>query len=217
MDETTILPGCGAERSDAANIEAMSEAGPCAPGSDAMREASRHTYYAYLTAALAVTVTSAIAARRLFPAAAVRDALAGAATTWDAALSVGALLLSTICAFLAVYVLAFSPFAIPASVGTLALYGAWAGYSFFALAGNGSAACVASAALCAASAAVLGRFAARACFLSPAARRVRFSAFCGRREALRLTLSFFTHSGAAAVLLVCAALILHFGRQSVEF
>ena len=209
------------------------------PGAEAIgREAatesagktSRRRSFAYLSAALAVTAAAALAAKRLFPAPTVRDALADCASAWDAAMSLGKLLFPCVSAFLASFLLAFSPFAMPASLGALALYGAWAGYSFFALTGGAAlsgvgtaslagggaaatgAAAICAAAMCAASALCLAIFTARACSLSPAARTLRFSSFDGRREAARLTLSFFTLSGAAAVLLVLAALILHFGR-----
>ena len=217
MNETTVLAkrcegvyqGEGEYRYDAKREASIADPGAALP--KRASAGASGTYYAYLAAALAVTVTAALAARRIFPATAVRDALASSETAWDAATGLGRLFLPALGAFIATFLLAFSPFAIPAALGTLALYGAWAGYSFFALICVGDARSFAAAALCALSAMILALFAARACALSPAARTMRFSAFDGRREAARLTLSFFTHSGAAAAALFAAALIYHMG------
>ena len=169
-------------------------------------------FFAYLAAALAVTVGSAFAATRLFPAVSVCDPLAGCASAWDAALASGRALLPTLAAFVAVYVFAFSPFSIPASLSALCLYGAFEGTAVIAaaqkVAGVPEAAVAAALAL---PAVCLSVFAAKACALSPAARTVRFSGFEGRREAASLSLSFFTLSGAAALFLAVGAMILHFG------
>ena len=195
----------------------------CADGafgaSGALRgtERSGYIHIAYLAAALAVTVGAALASRRLFAPGTLSDPFALCSTWAEWAVAAERLLCPALCAFLAVYAAAFSPFAIPVSLGALAASGAVSGISFFALAdgarsGSIPTACVFAAVLYALSALALPVFAARACELSPAARSLRFSSFCGRREAAALTLSFFTLSGAAALLCVASALILRFGR-----
>lgn len=154
---------------------------------------------------------AAFAANRLLPGAAKTDPFDGVAGLYGAALAAGRLFLPSACAFLAVYLFAHSPFAIPVSVGVLAGYGAISGVSFFAaLSSPGNSGTAAAIAL-ALSALCLVLFGVRCCELSPEVRRLRFSGFDGRREAARLALSFFTHSGAAALFLAAAALIIHFG------
>lgn len=210
MDEITITGG----RND---VFRSGDGEPGESGALCYAEQPRSVRIAYLAAALSVTLGSALAARRLFAPGTLFDPFADctAWAQWTAA--AGRLVCPTLCAFLAVYAAAFSPFAIPASFGALAVSGAICGVSFFALIdGARSAAdafpCSAAAIPYALSALMLPVFAARACALSPSARSVRFSSFDGRREAAALTLSFFTLSGAAALFCVSSALILRFGR-----
>ena len=179
-------------------------------------ERSRAIRTAYLAAALAVTVGAALASRRLFAPGTLFDPFADCTAWAQWALAAGRLVFPTLCAFFAVYAASFSPLAIPVSLGALAVCGAASGVSFFALVDGARSAFAAPACVAAApyalSSLMLPVFAARACELSPAARSLRFSSFDGRREAASLTLSFFTLSGAAALLCTASALILRFGR-----
>jgi hypothetical protein len=171
---------------------------------------SEKAFFAYLAAFFAVALSAALFARSAFDGAVPADVF-DVGSAYDAALSAGRLFFAPLLLFFAAFVFAFSPFSLPVSLCSLALYSYKAGARFFALFSAGGARNVCAACCMALSAFVFVFFAARSCALSPQARTVCFSSSSGRREAASLTLSFFTLSGAAALFIAACALILHFG------
>ena len=179
---------------------------------DAYDNAGRRAFFVWLAVGAAVILSALAAGRRAFGAAALCDPFYGCGGAWDAVCAAGRLLLPSLAAFLAVFLFAFSPLSISVSLLALAARGLRLGAAVNALVSRpADAKTVAAFIAYALGAAVFCAFCAYCSALSPGARQVSFSSAEGRREAAAILLSFPLASGAASIMTLLCALILHFG------
>lgn len=136
------------------------------------------------------------------------DPFASAASPWELTLASARLLLPLLCEFLAIFIFAFSPLSIPVSMCVLCERAVRVSMMLRAPSSsdvkNTAAVCVYIL-----SAVLLALFCAAGASLSPRLRTVSFSSFNGRREALYISVCFFTLSGAASLMTLGAGAILH--------
>lgn len=169
----------------------------------------RRALACYIALLLAPACAAGLAAWYFAPAAALGDPFSAAVSTWDLILAAAHLLLPILCEFLAVFVFAFSPLTLFVSLCALCERAVRVSLAIRALPSFGAGH---TAAVCAYAigALLLALFCAAAAVLSPKLRTIRFSSFEGRREALCLSVWFFTLSGAASLFMLGAGALLHF-------
>ena len=178
----------------------------------APRPAAKRAAFIYFAAALAVLAAAFFGWRAVAPAAALRDVFSGAASTYDFILCAARLLLPILSEFLAVYAFSFSPLCMTACLAALAVRGARVAFAAGAALSAQSASFRDLAAFVpiALGAVALAAFCASSLSLSPRLRRIGFSTFDGRREALFHTVVFLILSGAATVFTLASALAIRF-------
>ena len=166
----------------------------------------------YFAASLAAIAAALLGGWSLAIDVSARDIFSDAANMYDALLCAARLFLPILCEFLAVYMFAFSPLCMTACLAALSARGTRVGMTARALLAAQSASPhkIAALILFAGCAIALAAFCALAASLSPKLRSIGFSTLDGRREALTHTLGFFILSGAAAILTLAPALIIHF-------
>lgn len=137
------------------------------------------------------------------------DPFASVASPWELTLASARLLLPILCEFLAIFIFSFSPLSIPVSLCVLCERAVRVSMM---LRSSGLTGSKGTAAVCvyALGAVLLALFCAAGAVLSPKLRKVNFSSFDGRREALYISVCFFTLSGAASIATLGAGAILHF-------
>ncbi len=178
-----------------------------------MTETSRLTpggrLICFLALFLATASAAGLAAWYLFdPVLTFGDPFAAFGSTWELTLAAARLLLPILCEFLAVFIFAFSPLAIPVSMCVLCERGVRVSLMLRAAA-DGGATLMSAVCVYALAAALVVLFCAECAVLSPRLRTVNFSSFGGRREAMLVLICFFALSGAASLLTLGAGAILH--------
>ena len=180
-----------------------------APGTSADQTKRRAAFYSVF--AIGALAAAAYGGWTRFPAASLKDVFSGSDSPYDAILCAGGVLLPILFEFLAVYVFASSPFCMTACLGALFARGMRFGAAARAIYASGSFKALDRAAVImwALGALALALFCAGSFALSPELRRITFSSFDGRRAASAHTLRFLTLSGAAALMTLAPAIIIH--------
>lgn len=173
------------------------------------KASDRRALVCYLVLFPAFALAAGFAAWKYAPSGVPGDPFGAVTSPWELTLAAAKLFFPILCEFLAVFVFAFSPFTVFVSLCAVCRRAVRIGMMLRPT-GEAGPEYIAAVCFCTAAAVSLVSFCAVSAVLSPRLRTVRFSSFDGRREALCLSVCFFTLSGAASLLMTGAGAILHF-------